>query len=305
MIAFAREQYLDDYLEPYLFSDPNLAQAATMGQEEACTRADLLFDATTQTANNVATGTATGTTTNKLVDSGATFTDAMVGMTVYNTTDNTVALVTARDSATQLSLSADIMASGEAYVIGDATQALTVVGVQAGTSIYPLSKKITKIQAAYLLGDTAPLVQKTEAWLDRFVYNWRMATGQPRYYLEEDGLIRLVPAPDSSLNNNTGKDLMRLEVYRLPLKELSIALNNEPEISSEYHYALIHWMCFIAFQKPDTETQDLAKSAWHERKFDDYFGARRSAHDKEILRVLSNDFTITQPSMGLGDVTNQ
>jgi len=62
-------------------------------------------------------GTADGTTASKLVDSTAAFTGNLTGYIVYNTTDNTAAYVTGVDSATQLSLSADIMASGEAYVL--------------------------------------------------------------------------------------------------------------------------------------------------------------------------------------------
>lgn len=65
----------------------------------------------------LASGSASGTTANKLVDSGALFTEDLVGSVIHNTTDGTVASVTAVDSATQLTLSADIMASGEAYVI--------------------------------------------------------------------------------------------------------------------------------------------------------------------------------------------
>jgi hypothetical protein len=63
-------------------------------------------------------GTATSTTTNKLVDSAAQFTaNVTVGDIVSNTTDSTTATVNAKDSNTQLTLSADIMASGESYVI--------------------------------------------------------------------------------------------------------------------------------------------------------------------------------------------
>ena len=63
---------------------------------------------------------ATGTTTNKLVDSGGLFTTTNlvgVGDIVYNSTDGTIATVTAVDSATQLTVSANIMASGESYSI--------------------------------------------------------------------------------------------------------------------------------------------------------------------------------------------
>lgn len=69
------------------------------------------------------TGTTTGTTANKLVDSGATFvTDGVkAGVVVYNTTDSTQATVTAVDSETQLSVSADIFTSGEDYNVGSSS----------------------------------------------------------------------------------------------------------------------------------------------------------------------------------------
>lgn len=66
------------------------------------------------------TSTATATTSNKLTDSAALFstTDAIsVGDIVKNTTTGKFALVTAVDSATALSLSADIMSNTNAYSI--------------------------------------------------------------------------------------------------------------------------------------------------------------------------------------------
>ena len=68
----------------------------------------------------ITSGTATGTTASKLVDSAANFTSAVLDKTVWNSTDDTWAKITVVDSATQLSLSADIMVSGEAYVIANA-----------------------------------------------------------------------------------------------------------------------------------------------------------------------------------------
>lgn len=71
-------------------------------------------------SHRTAQGSATATTANKLVDSGALFSAnglVKVNDIVYNTTDSTVARVTAIDSDTTLSLSADIMASAEAYKI--------------------------------------------------------------------------------------------------------------------------------------------------------------------------------------------
>jgi hypothetical protein len=68
-------------------------------------------------AGPTVSGTTDGVTANKLVDSTASFTTNIVGYIVYNTTDSTVATVTAVDDAGTLSLSADIMASGESYTL--------------------------------------------------------------------------------------------------------------------------------------------------------------------------------------------
>ncbi len=66
----------------------------------------------------VENGTTDGAAANKLIQSGQNFlTTVAVGDVVYNTTDGTYALVTAIDSDTQLSISADIMANAEVYRI--------------------------------------------------------------------------------------------------------------------------------------------------------------------------------------------
>ncbi|MBT8448109.1 MAG: packaged DNA stabilization protein gp10 [Gammaproteobacteria bacterium] len=64
--------------------------------------------------------TTDGTTTDKLVDSTASFTTdgTVAGMIVYNTTDGTKATITAIDDANTLSVSADVFATGENYEVG-------------------------------------------------------------------------------------------------------------------------------------------------------------------------------------------
>ena len=65
----------------------------------------------------VLSGTTTAATANKLVDVGADFSNVNVGDIIYNTTDNTSATVTAIDTSTILSVSADIFTSPEDYEI--------------------------------------------------------------------------------------------------------------------------------------------------------------------------------------------
>jgi len=78
-----------------------------------------LIDGDTVTFSSVVdSGTTTATTTNKLVDATQNFvTTVRVGDIVKNTTDSTSATVTAIDSNTILSISANIMTSGENYQI--------------------------------------------------------------------------------------------------------------------------------------------------------------------------------------------
>jgi len=65
------------------------------------------------------TSTTDGTTASKLVDSAVNFTTLSIaaGDKIINLTDNTTANVTAVDSATTLSISSDIMVSGDEYTI--------------------------------------------------------------------------------------------------------------------------------------------------------------------------------------------
>ncbi len=78
----------------------------------------LTADAAGGTGSDLKTGTATSYTANKLNDSGGGLSVAKIGSVVVNTTDVTYARVTAIDSDTVLSLSADIFDTGnEAYRI--------------------------------------------------------------------------------------------------------------------------------------------------------------------------------------------
>lgn len=84
-------------------------------------------------------GTTDGTTANKLVDSSAAFNSNLVNYIVYNTTADTVATVTAVDDAGTLSLSADIMATGEAYTLYSDTNPGCVLYAGSGGNIRVLT----------------------------------------------------------------------------------------------------------------------------------------------------------------------
>lgn len=299
ILSLARTQFLDDTRSPYLWSDDYLVQCGSQVERDATERGYLLAsfpNISSATAADVSNGTATGTTANKLVNSAAAFTSASLNKTVYNTTDGTFATVTVVDSPTQLSLSANIMATGETYVIGDALKALTRVCVVSGQSEYSLSSKVLKVKKCYLNSNKIPLKQVTEGWLDAHWYQWRSAVGLPQYYIEDKGSLTLIPQPDSSLNSETGKDTLLLSVYRYPLNDLSLT-SGTLEIPEEYHFGLVHGICALAYQKQDSETYNPSKGNWHEGEFTRCFGPKLSSRGKEALRDMPSDFEITQPQM--------
>ena len=101
-------------------------------------------------------GTTDGTTTDKLVDSGETFTTRIVaGDKVRNTTDNTEAYVTAVDDANTLSLSADIMTTGEDYIISESPQRVINNRIREKYRVLVLwTDKTTVVKAGEAIAET-------------------------------------------------------------------------------------------------------------------------------------------------------
>ena len=114
-------------------------------------------------AAGAAGGTATATTANKLVMATGDFLSSVrVGFIVVNTTDNTTAYVTAVDSDTTLSLSVDIMANTETFVIyGEGTNngcTLYVGDITAGATLTVITAAGNEVQFTGLLaGQFIPL----------------------------------------------------------------------------------------------------------------------------------------------------
>ena len=103
----------------------------------------------------VLNSTATSTLASKLVDTTVDFNDLgiKIGDTVINQTDNTVALVTAIDNLNRLSISVDIMASGEEYTIvleqvDSASACVLYVGVAGNLKVKTAAGNVLTLVAA-------------------------------------------------------------------------------------------------------------------------------------------------------------
>jgi len=123
---------------------------------------------------------ATSTAANHLVDSSAPFTAAMVGYRVHNTTDDAYAWITAYNSTTDVTVSADIFASGEDYEIHYSQFVCPIDGA------YDVSIAIT-YKTGTTVADTKYMARtiKNEV-LEPFVYSLHSSNnssiGTPIYY---------------------------------------------------------------------------------------------------------------------------
>ncbi len=105
----------------------------------------------------ITNSTTTSATANKLNDTNRNFTTLGVaaGDRVINTTDDTWAYVTAVDSATVLSISADIMASSEDYILADSPLRVTNSRTRTKYRLLALwTDKTTAVKASEAIANT-------------------------------------------------------------------------------------------------------------------------------------------------------
>lgn len=155
------------------------------------------------------------------------------------------------------------------------------VPITAGRASYPLHRclyEITSIVYDPLTGrcSTALALASEEALNLHYHTNWRTLIGDPKYAIQSDVGLRLVPKP-----SNGG--LLQLEGYRLPL-ELLIEDTDQPEIHKAHHVHLIQWVLYKAFGAPDTEFFDPNRSQIAEAKFTEYFGLRPDSNLRRAVR---------------------
>ena len=133
----------------------------------------------------VDSGTTSATTANKLTEAGQNFlTTVKVGDIVQNTTDTISATVTAVDSNTVLSLSADIIPTAKAYTIYSATVKVAQI-LDANSALVIQQATASTTTIAYGSGSTgADILTITHTTLGSGVVSMRTAV--------QDALIKSV-----------------------------------------------------------------------------------------------------------------
>lgn len=170
--------------------------------------------------------------------------------------------------------------------------AVCKIAVTAGTSHYPLHPSLYELSRIWFEpadGQPGSFISLTSAEnLDRTYYrDWKSMSEFPRFVIQDDTAIRLVPCP-----NIDGE--LQLEGYRVPLVDMQND-TDEPEINVLHHVHLIQWALAQAFSVPDAEFFDANRAAIAEQAFTDYFGQRP---DSDLRRITREDVPqVVQPFM--------
>lgn len=120
----------------------------------------------------------------------------------------------------------------------------------------------------------------SEEYLDRYYCdNWRTMSDMPKFAIQSDTGIRLVPSPVAAGN-------IRVEGYRVPLTELQLLTDTPSDLHKSHHVHLIEWVLHKAFSIPDTEFFDPNRAQQAYLNFEQYFGMRP---DSDLRRQTRED----------------
>jgi len=159
------------------------------------------------------------------------------------------------------------------YFSDASTAEIAQVAITADDPWVALDPRVTKIRIAQLLSTGHKVTPVTFAQMEdqpntidtygspfnfTTTYRWQQAVGTPRFLVtdmeQNKGRLASIPVID---------DTLELQVYRLPLKDITEDSASFEIIETEYQRGLILYMKYLAYSKNDVDTfeQDLADRA--------------------------------------------
>lgn len=150
-------------------------------------------------------------------------------------------------------------------LVDEATADICRITLVSGQAEYSIDSRVVIVERVAL--DGAPLTKQTVDSLDRRSPGWVSQTGEIYGYLQNDLTLTILPTPTAS---DAGK-MLHLKVWRLPLIA-NMSTGQSPEIPTQYHRALMWYVCSEAYARPDEDTQDTKRSDKYMSKFDNVFG---------------------------------
>lgn len=165
----------------------------------------------------------------------------------------------------------------------DVFDAATKVDVVAGTAVYNLHPSVFDVVGATLDSKLDnPLELVTLDHLNAMDRAWRTRTGTPHSYLitqmpNEQLRLQLINIPIID-------DVLRLDVYRMPMDSMTEADFDTPEIAPRHQHGLIDWAMYRCYSETDPDLYDPVKAAEHLAAFENRFGLREDANVQRLHR---------------------
>lgn len=164
-------------------------------------------------------------------------------------------------------------------LLRDAASPLCTVAYAQDAESVALDYRVWTVLQAFVNGQQVDVVGADE--MAAFMPNWTAQASsakQPTRVVTgvTAGRLHLWPIPSQA-------GQIKLHVLRLPLNRMS-NVNDRPEIRQEAHPALVEWMLYCAYSRPDADLGDPTKAATALRKFVAEFGEKHGARNEQWMR---------------------
>lgn len=155
----------------------------------------------------------------------------------------------------------------------------TRIDLVVGEPTYKLHPSVIFVRRVKSPLRTQPLCKIRTRDLDTQNPGWEDALGDVTHFVldSETGIFRPYRIPTSDTVTR-----LALTVVRTPLKPMSDK-GHSPEILPRYHYALRHYMTFLAYMKPDEDTYRPDKAKIAMQLFEREFGPPSTAVDEKWI----------------------
>ena len=272
----AREDFLDDAKLEYLWSNDLLETYLNLAEREACRRASLLHDDSTENDSEAVPLPLCSLT-------------VVAGTAIYTVSKKILRILRCVPAATSRSI--------EKKTEDWLDEFYPAWSDDEGTPVYFLEDKDKiRLVPKPVVDDTMqlsivrlPLVEMTVG-IKSVTGITRVAAvatvNLPSHGYSTGDLITHADADQPEYNITASITKIDGDNYSYPVVgtpatlatgTITAASSESPEIPEEFHMDLIEWICHLAYLKQDAETEDISRSNMYEEKFTQKFGPKLSA----------------------------
>ena len=187
-------------------------------------------------------------------------------------------------------------ATERAFLIrDDYTSSICQLDRVDGQREYVLDPRVIDVITARVRGARDPLTRQA-TWDDCYRPGYAGVPCRYAVISRGDTLVLQLDreAPDPTMYpTGTYDPHIDLAVFRRPLVPMESPDDDSPEIGSQYHMSLIHWVQFLAYSTRDSDIGDDEKATANEARFELAFGAKIDANVKR--KQLQHRPTVCRP----------